>query len=251
MDRVTERAAVFAGKLSDAELPHFSYSGLLPGEPCRRAYVTDDSVLTNVVVTNADLFPDIPRGIWNVTREIVSNMILMPELRYKRGAYHVTVRDSGQDVYAMLTHRDPNLKETYDFFRTVGDTLRSMEINTEMLENYQIAQCSALLLPEGPMTAAGTAISDALSGTDTCALREQTIREIKAMTPEDVTEAAEIFDAMSDPQRSGRVTIGGKALIEAAVDEFDSICYRFLGAGTEPEPDAEEIEEMFSEADPD
>lgn len=246
MDRVSAAAVSFAAKLDGSEPLRYSYDDKLSAVPYNQAYAINDSVAYNVVITKAAYFPELNRGVWNVVKNIVSNEILLPELRYKGGAYGAYTGNYSWDHYLMYTYRDPAVASSYEVFKTVGDLLRKMEISEEELESYQISQYGNTIMPSGPMSTANTALTDAISGKDTFGRSLEMTGQIKAMTKDDIAKYAVIFDAMSDPERSGKVTFGAKSLIEASADEFGLIDYHFMGGEDAADPEATEIIDVLS-----
>ncbi len=259
VEKATDLAYQFLQQYGDADLPFVDYDELIPETDPHTAVATTDSVVYNAVSANIADAGYERSGKIEVMNSLVSDKILLPELRFNRSAYGAYAASSGKDVVIMYTYRDPNLRTTFDIYATVGDTLRGFAetLSKEELDGYIISAYGSLTYPFGPITQLNTAATDKVTGFDTGEYIINMIKDIKDFKAEDIAYYAPLYDAMT-AEGAPRMTVGAKSMIEDASDLYSTIIYEYMGTGTEGSNEIydllmsmspEELREMFSSMD--
>ena len=216
-------ADAFLGRLEYAEREAVAYVFEAPAK--NEALVFDGNTQYNCVfATLADMgLTEEEQGL-DVVSQLVSDQILYPVLRDQMGAYGVfnMLMDDGSMI--LFSYMDPNLRETFEVYAGLADRIEQIEVDQDTLDGYIMSAYSALALPNGELTGALAAIEDTLAGTDP----EQKLtrmRQLKAVTPETVKAAAEIYrNAWENGTHS---TAGSAAKVNKAADLYEVILNPF------------------------
>ena len=216
-------ADAFMAKLDHVEREAVAYD--LPIPSAREALIIDGNIQFNNVIATADDMglDDFDAGLSAIT-SLLSDKILVPVLRDQMGVYTPwnSVMDNGS-MY-LISYRDPNVKETFDVYASLADTIEQLDVDQDTLDGYIMSAYSGLALPAGELAGAVTAIEDTLF--------EQKLdrnldymRQLKAVTPETVKAAAEIYrKAWENGVHS---TAGSASAINANADLYDVILNPF------------------------
>lgn len=259
VEKATELAQQFLQQYGDAELPSVDYDELIPETDPHTAVATTDSVVYNAVSASLADAGYERSGKFEVMNNLITDKILLPELRFNRSAYGAYAASIGKDAMYMYTYRDPNLRTTFDVYATVGDTLRTYAetLSKEELDGYIISVYGSLTYPSGYRTRLLMAANDKVVGDDTGEYIIQMIKDIKDFKAEDIAYYAPLYDAMT-AEGAPRITVGAKSMIEEASDLYSTIIYDYMGSGTEASNEiygilmsmsSEELREMFSSMD--
>ena len=216
-------ADAFMAKLDHVEREAVAYD--LPIPSAREALIIDGNIQFNNVIATADDMglDDFDAGLSAIT-SLLSDKILVPVLRDQMGVYTPwnSVMDNGS-MY-LISYRDPNVKETFEVYASLADTIEQLDVDQDTLDGYIMSAYSGLALPAGELAGAVTAIEDTLF--------EQKLdrnldymRQLKAVTPETVKAAAEIYrKAWENGVHS---TAGSASAINANADLYDTILNPF------------------------
>ena len=191
----------------------------------REALIIDGNIqFNNVIATKEELgLAETDRGL-NAVTSLVTDRILWSALRDGLGVYTPwnAVMEDG-DMY-LISYRDPNIRETFAVYEGIADQLAAMETDQELLNGYILSEYSSLAKPAGELTGAAAAVEEVLEGRDP-ARKLTYMRQLKALTPESVRNAAEIYrNAWKNGTHS---TSGGAAKISEAADLYDVILNPF------------------------
>ncbi len=156
------------------------------------ALVFDTSVAYNYIYFNMDAAHEEATGSRMVAQAIVTDMILMPELRFRGNAYGAS-NAIASDISYLRSYRDPNVATTYETFRSIPEKLRALEMTEEQLSGYITAAYSSAVAPRGPISMAEEAIEDILSHREPDHVM-RTIQQIKATTLDDIHAAAGLYE---------------------------------------------------------
>lgn len=221
ISRVIEASDAFLAKLGTEEQTPVDYSAYstMKGDV---AFVTDVSVAYNYIFFDMEAAGEIQTGQRLVAQNLVTDMILLPELRFRNnayGAYNVIA----PDISYLYTYRDPHVAQSYEVFRTVPEKLRNLELTKEQLDGYITSTYSSLVTPRGPITRAEDAVQDALHQKDPSRYL-RLIREIKSTTAEDIRAAAGLYERIC---KEGTVVSGlSEEMLTENADMFDTVLRR-------------------------
>ncbi len=259
--KATELAAKFLNQYGSAEAESVNYDEKIPATDPHTAIATTDSVVYNVVSAKLSDAGFERSGKLLVMNSLISDKILLPELRFNRSAYGAYAASLGKDAVFMYTYRDPNLRTTFDVYATVGGTLRGYAetLTAEDIEGYIISKYGDLTSPLGPISQMQKAVSDQILGFDTAAYTIQLIKDIKDFKVEDIAYYAPLYEAMTTAD-APRITVGAKSMVEEASDLYSTIIYDYMGTGTSSSSSIEimdilkgmskeELREMFASMD--
>ena len=215
-------------KLDHAQRDAVAYD--LPAGAQREALIIDGNIqFNNVLASLEDMGLDDYDATLSVVTSLVSDQILFPILRDQMGVYSPIneVMENGSMI--LISYRDPNVAETFDVYASLADRIAEMDVDQDTLDGYIMSAYSALAMPAGELTGASNAIFSALTGMDPEILLED-MRTIKAVTPETVKAAAEIYrKAWENGVHS---TAGSAAAINENADLYDVILNPFNAVDT-------------------
>ncbi len=259
--KATELAAKFLNQYGSDEAESVNYDEKIPATDPHTAIATTDSVVYNIASAKLSDAGFERSGKLLVMNSLISDKILLPELRFNRSAYGAYAASLGKDAVFMYTYRDPNLRTTFDVYATVGGTLRGYAetLTAEDIEGYIISKYGDLTSPLGPISQMQKAVSDQILGFDTAAYTIQLIKDIKDFKVEDIAYYAPLYEAMTTAD-APRITVGAKSMVEEASDLYSTIIYDYMGSGTSSSSSIEimdilknmsneELREMFASMD--
>lgn len=132
-------------------------------------------------------------GKLNVLGKIITDRILLPELRFVNNAYSAGCNVDNKKM-TMISYADPGLEKTYEIFATVPEKLRALEMTEAELDGYILAAYSDAVNTDGPFGLARKAVANALIHAENTGLR--TIREIKSTTLDDIHALADVISRL-------------------------------------------------------
>lgn len=155
-----------------------------------------------------------------VVTSLVTDQFLYPLLRDQYGAYgamNYAMEDAG--MY-MISYRDPNLEETYAVYEQLPDLLTQYPLDQETVDGYILSAYSGLVKSSGELSGALEAIAEYLGGKDQ--LRKfDWMEQMKAVTPETVTESAQMYENLI--HNGVRISAGSGSVIRANSDLFEVV----------------------------
>lgn len=164
---------------------------------------------------------------YDVLKSILDINVLFNEFRAKRSAYgsYSTFNKQRGLIY---TYRDPNLKESYDVFKSVPTLLRSLKMSDDELDNYKLNAYSKFAYPLTKFDAAMIAIEEALTKTKIKRPDRYVgyMREIKALKKDDLEDMYKLVDELANKGKC--ITAGNREQIESNKDMFDEIIYDYV-----------------------
>ena len=218
----------FMAKLGHEEREAAVYD--LPVPAAREALIIDGNVQYNHVTASAD---DIGLEGFDAglaaTANVVSDRLLVPVLRDQMGVYTPIAGEMENGSLYLFTYRDPNLRETFDFYASLADEIAKLDVPQEDLDGYIMSAYSEYAMPTGELSGANNAVQTVLERKSQEDKLEY-LRQLKAVTPESIQASAEIFrKAWENGVHS---TAGSAAAINGAVDLFDAILNPFNAQDT-------------------
>ena len=199
----------------------------LPVPAKREAIIADTNVQFNGIAASLAALglEEFDAGL-NAVATLVTDTYLIPVLRDQYGVYtpwHGLLSDQG--LY-LITYRDPNVKETFDFYATLPELVSALELDQETLDGYIMNAYSDLAKGTGELTGAVAAVDNLLSG---IAQEEKLewMRQLKAVTPETVQASAELYQKLLE--NGYYSTAGSAAAVNANAELYDAI-YNPFGA---------------------
>ena len=155
---------------------------------------------------------------------MISDLLLVPVLRDQMGVYTPFTGFMDNGTLYLITYRDPNLRDTFDFYATLADRIEKIDVTQEVLDGYIQSIFAGYAKPEGELSGAASAVQTVLEGRSQEEKLEY-MRQLKAITPETVKTAAEFYrKAWENGVHS---TAGSASAVQEAADLFDSILNPF------------------------
>ena len=234
-------ADAFFAKLEDTAREPVAYD--LPAAASREGLIADTNIQFNIVSAPwTAIDPEADGAAYGALGQLISDMLLWPDLRDRGGAYGAYCESNGEEMY-IYTYRDPNVAETFAYFDDLPDKVAALAVDQDRVDNYIISAYSDKAKPAGDFTGAAEALNNRISGKPDD-LTLQTMRALKTATPESLkTFAAYIADMMNTGIRG---TAGGAAAVTASRDLYDAVMNPFnveardLSAGFEDLPEDHE-----------
>ena len=208
----------FFAKLDGTARDAVEYS--LPVPANKEAIIADTNVQFNGICINwKDIDPEIDGEAYDVAAQLVTDRLLISDLRDKMGVYTPWC-SSGNETFYILTYRDPNLAETFTYYDGLPDLINALDVDQSTIDKYILSTYSGLAQPEGEMTGAISALNNYINGVPED-LRLQNMKALKSVTPETVKAFAL---SLADVLNSGiRGTAGSAAAINANAEMFDVV----------------------------
>ena len=218
-----ELADAFYAGLDHEEREAAAY--VFPEASRREAMIIDGNTHYNeLVATMADLeLEELDYGLQAVF-SLLADKVLVPVLREGMGVYTPSagmIEDAG--IY-LLTYRDPSIRETFDVYAGLPDRIEALEVTQDELDGYIMGAYSSLAKPAGELAGAMAAVESTLAGR-TQAEKLEKMKQLKAVTPESVRQAAELYRKAWETGTHS--TAGSAAKVNEAADLYDSILNPF------------------------
>ncbi len=152
----------------------------------------------------------------------MSESYLTPTLRFQNGAYggYGTVGGTYLNMVRLYSEDDPNVKETYEIFETLPETLRQMELTDEELEGYIITAYGFYDTPKGTLQQGMDAITYDMAGVDYELIRGRMEDILHARLEDKDAFAALLEEHLED---AAWTTVGNAQKIRENAELFDSV----------------------------
>ena len=159
-------------------------------------------------------------GIMRVLHTMLNYEYLWMRIRVLGGAYGCmsTFRRSGN--MALVSYRDPHLKNTLDIYEALPDFLESFEADERAMTRYVIGTISEMDTPMNPC-AKGSLSLNAYYTEVNMELLQRERDQVLAATAADIRATAE--DVRSALSGASITVIGSEAAVEKYADLFDSV----------------------------
>lgn len=179
---------------------------------------------TNEIVYNITSFDFKKNGIpyhgkYQVLRTIINLEYLWNKVRVQGGAYGCGCKLMQSGFTYFYSYRDPNLKETYDFYQALSDEIVHFKADKREMTKYILGTINELDQPKTNMDKLNAAIGKFYKGISDKSLITQRL-EILNTTDEDIRQCQDLL-RMIDCENI--CTIGNEQKISANKDQFDSI----------------------------
>ena len=214
----------------------------IPLPAAKEGLIIDSNIQFNVVGSPwIAIDPEADGYAYSAVGQLVSDLLLIPDLRDQAGAYGAYCMSTDGELY-LLTYRDPNVAETFAYFDTLPDKLSALETDQETIDRYILSTYAELAKPQGELTGAVTALSNRISGIPDD-MKLQSMRALKTAEPETLkTFAAYLADLLNTGIRG---TAGSAAAINANAEIYDAVLNPFntkdlTEAGFEDVPEGHE-----------
>lgn len=191
----------------------------LPRPAMREALVIDSQVQYNMIFASFEALGIEYSGVIDPLKQVLYDGYLTPKLRHGLGAYD-TLTIVNRDGFLICSYRDPTVTETYEVLAGMGEYLENVNLSQEDIDRYIISAYSGYAKPLGALNGAAYAITQHLSGRPADE-KLQRMREMKAMTVEDLREMAPAITKLYEEGMHS--TAGGAVIIETNKNLFDEV----------------------------
>ncbi|MCH5211462.1 MAG: insulinase family protein, partial [Oscillospiraceae bacterium] len=130
-----------------------------------------------------------------VAYRYIVDRFCIPELRNQYNVYSLTWL-VGTDGIGIMSYRDPNIDETFEVFKNLGDKIRNDNLTQEQLDGYILSEYSYITMPRGELHDAYWAAADYTDGF-TPEVRAAERRDVKSTTIADIKAYADVFDKIN------------------------------------------------------
>jgi len=235
-------ADAFLAELEDEvrEIPAL----VLPEPAAAEGIIVDSNIGFNTLAADFGTLGTSADGGLDVICGIVADKILVPTLRDRMGVYTPICSPYEDRGLYLVSYRDPNVKETFEVYRTLPDQIAALEISREELDGYIMSSYSALAKPQGELTGAVAELERILKGKEADETLKR-MREMKQVTPESVRASAELFRTLWEKGYKG--TAAGAGAVQANADLYEAVLNPFsaVDAGEVTLADAGEDREDY------
>ena len=160
-----------------------------------------------------------------VISSFLSDKYLLPQLRYKFGAYGAGSSVSSEGL-VLSSYRDPEITNTYKVFSQAENFLNTAELSEADLDGYITSIYSELQQGASTSVRLGNKISRYLSHDFEENRLLRYMKQVKATKPEDAKEFARLLKMLETD--GVKVTVGTAEQIYANKDYFDLIMTDFI-----------------------
>ena len=160
-----------------------------------------------------------------VTQDIIYDKFLIPQLRHIQGAYGCLY---SLNEYGMgfISYRDPQLTETYDYYKELPDLIENSDITQDEVDKYILSTFSSHAYSTSSLEGAYDAMRQSIYNTERDTY--EVLNEIINTTAEDVKNSADVYRKLA---QDGIIsTVGKESDIRANSDMFDTIIDPFGAA---------------------
>jgi hypothetical protein len=119
---------------------------------------------------------------------------------------------------------DPNVAATFEFYETLPEKIRNLEITQEEMDPYIIYQYAYDTKPKGELSGAVSRIVNAITGTDP-EKKLETLHGYKETTPQHLLELADMIEKLL--AAGNRSTVGNAGMIRENAELYDVILNPF------------------------
>ncbi|MBQ7536376.1 MAG: insulinase family protein [Stomatobaculum sp.] len=220
ISRILDEAAEILKALPENEIRETVDYGLAP-EPASAVCVYLEAPSQFAVLrSDLELVPEM-KGRHYPFFDYLDDQYLVPELRFKGGAYSGGMRHSTlYQRIAAYSYRDPNTGKTLDTLHGMAEGLKKIPVDQDGLTGY-INKCyGAETAPLGALQKAMNSIQHQIEGLDMEAAYERKA-DIRKASADDFSAFCEMLDQVL--QNSVTVMTGNRKQMEADQDRFDSI----------------------------
>jgi hypothetical protein len=189
------------------------------------AFIIGSDVNYNMVCADLELAKTRADGALFVTQNIVDDQLLIPQLRYNKGAYGA-VEGLDETGIRIACYQDPQLKDTYDYYAALGEELDNLELTEEELEGYIVSTFVGAAIRRTDMTDRYHFLTQMICDTDSVGNSYECLTEMLDTTLEKVKAYAPVYDVLGND--GVKITMGKKSDIMANADLFDAV-YQVFG----------------------
>ena len=209
-------------RLADEELENSYYQFPIPAS--REGIILDSNIVCNTVEASwKQLGYEYPGSWTTVCMDLLTEQLIYPALREQMGAYSAWA-EASQRWILLQTYMDPNVAATFDYFETLPEQIRNLDISQEEMEPYIIYEYANMLKPRGELNGAVRKITGTIVGEDPGNLLRE-LRGFKEATPRHIAELADIIEKML--AEGNRSTVGNAAMIRENAELYDVILNPF------------------------
>ena len=197
----------------------------IPAPAAKEAVIVESNVCFNsVTASNEALGIEEYDAALEVLSQVVTDQILLPELRDQYGVYSMFNWFTEDRGALVLSYRDPNIDETFAVYEQLAEKVRALELDQETIDGYIMNTYVGYAKPAGELSGAFQALTETLE--EIPQDRKLTyMRQVKDVTPEVIAEKAELFEKLLETGM--QQTTGSAAKINASADRYDEILNPF------------------------
>lgn len=208
------------GSFSGKECTPASHTLPIPAQ--KEAWTTNTTVQYVSYMTNLKKAGYAPNGGMATLSTLLDNVLLLPELRYKGGAYGAGAV-YGERIYGFYSYRDNNYVNSLAIMGGSDEFLKALSakgLKDSDLESYILSTFGKYNAPGGELSSAVIALGSALSNTS----REDRIRaleEIKSIKASDLKGYAAMLEKLNTD--ANYVVVASPEMISQNSGLFDKI----------------------------
>lgn len=215
-----ESLPAFTDKLSNETYPKAGY--IFPTPAKREAFTTNTTVQYLIVNSGMGQHGIAYNGKYNVISSLITNLLLIPEIRLKGGAYGAAAGFNTTNYYA-YTYRDNNFIQSLATIKSSGTFLDQIVplLTQEDLDNYITSTFAmANVRPSGELSGASRSMYNRLCNYTT----QDTIdllNQIKSVTIDDIKSMSGEIDKLNS--YSNYIVVAPENMIDQNREMFDTI----------------------------
>jgi hypothetical protein len=188
------------------------------------AIIIGSDVNYNALYADMDTAGTEPSGELYVSESIYYDKLLILQLRYNKGAYDV-VQAMNQFGIIFSSYRDPQLKDTFEYFDIFGSEIQNMDLTEDELEGYIVSSFVRTAARRGELSDIIHFLVNMVYDTDSIMDTYEGLEQILDTTVEKVKSYSTVYDTIA--KNGIKISIGKENDIIANADLFDTITIPF------------------------
>ena len=151
---------------------------------------------------------------------LIGDKFMIPTLRFKLGSYGAYTGINMDGIYE-ATYRDPNVKSSFDFFRTIPELLRSVELSQDDFDGYIMSVYSSLASPVPKRDLASSAFTSVLAHTYERGKKVRLMKETKQFNASSLEKYAQLYKTLNE--NAVNVTVANMQTINENRELYDMV----------------------------
>ena len=210
------------GRMKDEEREHLNYH--FPEPAKKEGIIIDSNIAYNAVGASCRQMGYERLNPWvEICLSVLTEQLVYPALREQMGAYSAYALEWGNFII-LASYMDPNVAATFEFYETLPEKIRNLEITQEEMDPYIIYQYAYDTKPKGELSGAVSRIVNAITGTDP-EKKLETLHGYKETTPQHLLELADMIEKLL--AAGNRSTVGNAGMIRENAELYDVILNPF------------------------
>ena len=151
---------------------------------------------------------------------LVDDKFMVPNLRFKMGSYGAYSGINSTGVYE-ATYRDPNIQESFEFFRTIPELVKQAEFTQRDFDGYITSIYSSFAVPSAKRDLADETFSAILNHSYEKGRNLRLMKEMKGFNKNSILEYTKFYETLNE--KCVNVTVANLQKINETRERYDLV----------------------------